>query len=59
MIEKQGHKIELVCDTCGITALGPYQNSDFDVMIADAKEDDWEITNEEGEWIHNCPNCVD
>ena len=59
MIERLGNKVEMICDECGVSSVGPFQKADFDVMIAQAKEDGWDIYKDDidGEWMHTCANC--
>lgn len=46
----------VTCDECGedIDLSG-----DFLEVIAQAKEEDWLIINEKGEFKHYCPDCKD
>lgn len=43
MIERDGDRQQIVCDTCP-AAFSPYPAEDFRVMIADAKATGWVIT---------------
>ena len=57
MIVRFGHRQQLECDECGRSPRNDYDKEDFDIMISDAKRDDWLIINDDGEWKHICPSC--
>lgn len=56
MIERQYGGQCIVCDDCG-EETADYDNDEFALMIQQAKEDGWKITQEDGEWCHYCPDC--
>lgn len=64
-IEQHQGKKQLVCDSCGEGHVQPngkpalYQRDEFDVMIADAKEQGWLIVRAtDGKYEHTCPDCA-
>ena len=58
MIEQHSGQQQLVCD-CGFSQRLSYAGDEFDVMIADAKDDGWKIQKVSGEWTHTCPTCAE
>ena len=55
MIDREGSEMQMVCDATGTRHPKTYDREDFDIMIADAREDGWPIKIEKGEWRHYCP----
>ena len=57
MIQKYKGTMELVCDKCGDNRK-PYDDEEFNLMIAEAKADGWSISRQDGHWTHECATCV-
>lgn len=57
MIQKYKGTMELVCDKCGDNR-PPYDDDEFNEMIASAKGEGWSITRQDGHWTHECGDCV-
>jgi Fe2+ or Zn2+ uptake regulation protein len=55
-IIKDGRERQLECDGCPATT-DPFDHEDFQLMIDTAKRDGWQITSQNGEWSHICPDC--
>lgn len=35
-----------------------HDHDDFDILVADAKEEGWALTKNKGKWEHICFDCV-
>lgn len=57
MIIKTYDQLQISCDQCGDEA-PPYDEDEFEAMIAAAKADGWKITRPEGQWQHICAECA-
>ena len=58
-INRDGRDIELECDSCPTTT-EVFDTNDFEIMIAAAKSDGWEIApspEARGGYSHLCPSC--
>jgi predicted RNA-binding Zn-ribbon protein involved in translation (DUF1610 family) len=55
-IERDGRERMISCESCSST-LAPFDQDEFNEMVADAKAHGWKIRNEDGTWSHVCPNC--
>ena len=60
MIKKDKHgEFVCICSTeCGAELFGGIQD-DFRVVVTYVKDQGWKIINDDGEWIHLCPDCRD
>lgn len=47
---------QLECDRCPETT-PVYDKDDFDIMIAEAKDQGWEISRSSAGWRHLCRSC--
>lgn len=57
MIEKHSGLQQIVCE-CGVSQRRTYQADEFDVMLADARDEGFIIAKVAGEWTHTCEACV-
>ena len=57
MIVKEYGSEKIVCDSCDVSEV-PLDGGDFNATIAEMKEDGWRITRPEGQWRHECSQCV-
>lgn len=57
MIEKHAGQQQIVCE-CGASQTRTYQADEFDVMVSDARREDFVITKVAGEWQHTCQDCA-
>lgn len=64
-IERKAGKIGMSCDTDGQELVGKdgkviwHDRDDFDILIADAKDNGWDIDKDaQGQWMHTCPDCI-
>lgn len=56
MIDRQGRKILIECDSCAEVFTGDDGDEWADVWAA-AKRDGWRTRQIAGEWLHGCPKC--
>lgn len=56
MIIKEFGTEKIVCDSCDVSE--HIIEGDFSAEIAIMKDDGWKITRPEGQWRHECPECV-
>ena len=52
-----GTEVRLQCDECGDLLDRDFDDSQFNQMVAYAKEKGWAITVHRGRWEHHCPDC--
>lgn len=63
-IERSKGKIGMNCDSCGDELKRNdtqvlHDKDDFDILIADARDEGWDITKtKSGVWEHTCPDCI-
>ncbi|MBI1620034.1 hypothetical protein [Aquamicrobium zhengzhouense] len=57
MIVKEYGAEKIVCDSCDVTEV-PLDGADFNATIAEMKAEGWRITRPEGQWHHECLQCV-
>lgn len=57
-IERQKGKVCLVCDDCSTEHTKWFPNEDFAELTKWAKKHKWHIVQDEGEYIHFCPDCA-
>ena len=50
------NRMEMECDECGSNI---HFDGNWHECINQAKEDNWFIKNEDGEWRHICSDCSD
>ena len=55
MIDRQGGKVLIECDTCDEVFDG--DSGDFSEVVAAAKREGWRFKKIGGEWVHGCPRC--
>lgn len=51
-------ELEIFCSDCGQGHGRSYMDDHFRRMIADAREDGWQIKADGSGWRHRCPDCV-
>jgi hypothetical protein len=56
MIDRQGGKILIECDSCDEVFTGEEDAEFIDVLNA-AKSDGWSVRKIAREWLHGCPKC--
>lgn len=56
MIEREGNRIIIQCDTCPEVHEGDI-GDDFTEVWMSAKCEGWHAFQVNGEWIHECPSC--
>lgn len=56
MIDRQGNKILIECDTCDEVFEGE-EREDFGPTWALAKADGWRTRKIGLDWVHGCPKC--
>lgn len=56
IIRERGRQ-HIACDSCPAAQPRTYGIDDFDIMLADAREEGWKATRSAGEWQHTCPDC--
>lgn len=56
MIDRQGNRIVIQCDSCDETFDGEEDNEFTDTWSA-AKREGWTTRKIAGEWLHGCPAC--
>jgi hypothetical protein len=56
MIDRQGLKILIECDSCDEVFEGAEREEFADVWMA-AKRDGWKTKKIAGEWLHGCARC--
>lgn len=56
MIDRQGGKIVLECDSCAETFDGD-DGAEWKDVWAAAKRDGWRTREIAREWLHGCPRC--
>jgi uncharacterized C2H2 Zn-finger protein len=55
MIERQGGKILIECDSCDEVL--DTDTADFEEARAAMRREGWRIRKIAGEWLHGCPRC--
>lgn len=56
MIDRQGGKIVIECDSCNETIDGE-RGQEFTELWSSAKRDGWKTRKIGNEWVHGCPKC--
>lgn len=56
MIDRQGSKILIECDSCSEVYEGD-EHAEFKDTWNGAKRDGWRTRQIAGEWLHGCPKC--
>lgn len=56
MIDRQGHRILIECDSCDEVHEGG-EGDEFAAVWADAKRDGWRSKKIADEWVHGCGKC--
>jgi uncharacterized C2H2 Zn-finger protein len=56
MIDRQGSKILIECDSCDEVFEGD-EDAQFAEVWGAAKRDGWRSKQIGGEWVHGCPKC--
>ena len=56
MIDRQGHKILIECDSCSEVFTGE-EDQEFAEVWAEAKRDGWRTRKIAEEWVHGCRKC--
>lgn len=56
MIDRQGRKVLIECDSCDQVFEGD-DGQEFAEVWADAKRDGWSTRKIANEWLHGCPKC--
>ena len=56
MIDRQGHKILIECDTCSEVFEGE-EDAEFAEVWAEAKRDGWRSRKIGNDWVHGCGKC--
>lgn len=56
MIERQGAKVIICCDSCDATFDG-VDGEEFNDVWASAKREGWSVRKIANEWLHGCPDC--
>ena len=59
MIEKQGRRQTLLCDSCEEPLDRMFEADEFADMVEHAKSERWLIRQEDGSWRHYCNDCRD
>ncbi len=57
MINRTYGKIELTCDACELDSIAPVDAEDFDILVDNARNANWKLCKEKGQWKHYCPDC--
>lgn len=55
IVREAGRMQRVCCNVCGDEHPDEYDQANFGAMIAQAKEDGWEVKLEAGDWVHHCP----
>ena len=56
MIDRQGNKILIECDSCPEVFEGN-EDGEFPTVWGEAKRDGWTTRKIAEEWLHGCPKC--
>lgn len=56
MIDRQGNKILIECDSCPEVFEGA-EDASFTDTWNDAKRDGWKTRKIGEDWVHGCPKC--
>jgi hypothetical protein len=52
-------QVELICDACDVAGPdGPIDESDFEILLTDAKAAGWRASRIDSQWRHRCPDCI-
>lgn len=55
-VERNRKYTGLSCDSCSEAT---EEFEDFNELIDSSKSLGWQITREQGEWVHTCPACAE
>lgn len=58
MIDRQGKKIIIECDTCGAT-VDSNDNEEFREFWSQVKTEGWKAELVGKDWVHTCMDCRD
>lgn len=50
--------MQVVCDSCGAASRRTYEETDFDILLADITAEGWRKVKRDGAWRHHCPRCA-
>lgn len=56
MIDRQGRKVLIECDSCNEVFTGD-EGDEFTEVWTAAKRDGWRTRQIAGTWLHGCPTC--
>ncbi len=56
MIDRQGGKIVVECDSCDETIDGP-EDDGWEALWSRAKAEGWKARKIGHDWVHGCPEC--
>ena len=56
MIDRQGNKVLIECDSCDEVFEG-HQDGPFEEVWPEARREGWKVRKIAGEWLHGCPKC--